>query len=254
MIGRGEKTPTPKILALLRKRPVLLRANFVLTKDRKRLYYGHFCGKMHREGSCSKAAGVLSKVQMPTLVLGGSFPFFQDETCDSVGLVQSTKHPKAGSTKQFRKNLKAPTLIWGPKIGTNETMTARDVTGFYVFFSPGDRAVFSTFWGDFLTKLVNLEKKEEAHRRKFKISSETAPRNCQFLSLVVVKRALKKYEKIPVKYENGPKMTSFVLLLVFFVFSGTKPRWGIRSFFRIFSVFPALGSFCALYEPDGIAR
>ena len=46
LIGRGEKTPTPKISALQRKRPVLLRANFV-----------RFCGKMHREGSCSKAAG-----------------------------------------------------------------------------------------------------------------------------------------------------------------------------------------------------
>ena len=56
-IERGGKTPTPKISALLRKRPVLLRANFVLTKDRKRPYYGHFRGKMHREGSCSKAAG-----------------------------------------------------------------------------------------------------------------------------------------------------------------------------------------------------
>ena len=56
-IERGEKTPTPKISALLRKRPVLLRANFVLTKDRKRPYYRHFCGKMHREGSCSRAAG-----------------------------------------------------------------------------------------------------------------------------------------------------------------------------------------------------
>ena len=57
-IERGEKTPkTPKISAPLRKRPVLLRADLVLTKDRKRPYYGHFCGKMHREGSCSKAAG-----------------------------------------------------------------------------------------------------------------------------------------------------------------------------------------------------
>ena len=28
---RGEKTPTPKISALLRTRPVLLRANFVLS-------------------------------------------------------------------------------------------------------------------------------------------------------------------------------------------------------------------------------
>ena len=56
-IERVEKTPTPKISALLRKRPVLLQADFVLTKDRKRPYYRHFCGKIHREGSCSKAAG-----------------------------------------------------------------------------------------------------------------------------------------------------------------------------------------------------
>ena len=56
-VERGEKTPTPKTSALLRKRPVLLRANFVLTKDRKRPYYRHFGGKLHREGSCSKAAG-----------------------------------------------------------------------------------------------------------------------------------------------------------------------------------------------------
>ena len=56
-IERGEKTPTPKISALIRKRPVLLRADFVLAKDRKRPYYRHFCGKIHREGSCSKAAG-----------------------------------------------------------------------------------------------------------------------------------------------------------------------------------------------------
>ena len=54
---RGEKTPTPKISALLGKRPALLRTNFVLTKDRKRPYYRHFCGEIHREGSCSKAAG-----------------------------------------------------------------------------------------------------------------------------------------------------------------------------------------------------
>ena len=64
-VERGEKTP-----ALLRKRPVLLRANFFLTKDRKRPYYGHFCGKIHREGSSSKAARGLSKVQMLNLVLG----------------------------------------------------------------------------------------------------------------------------------------------------------------------------------------
>ena len=70
IVPRGGKTPTPKISALVRKRPVLLRANFVLTKDRKRPYYRQFCDKIHREGSCSKAAGVLSKVQMLNLVLG----------------------------------------------------------------------------------------------------------------------------------------------------------------------------------------
>ena len=57
LFERGEKTPTPKISALLRKRPVLLRANFVLAKDGKRPYYGHFCDKIHKEGSFRKAAG-----------------------------------------------------------------------------------------------------------------------------------------------------------------------------------------------------
>ena len=56
-LERGEKTPTPKISALLRKRPILLRANFVLTKDQKRPYYGHFCCKIHTEESRSQAAG-----------------------------------------------------------------------------------------------------------------------------------------------------------------------------------------------------
>ena len=69
--GSGEKTPTPKISALVRKRPVLLRAKFVLTKDRQRPYYGHFCGvKYTGRGLVVKRPGVLSKVQMLTLVLG----------------------------------------------------------------------------------------------------------------------------------------------------------------------------------------
>ena len=71
LLERGEKAPTPKISALLGKRPVLRRATFVLPKARKRPYYGHFCGKMHREGSCSKAAGgPWGKFQMLNLVLG----------------------------------------------------------------------------------------------------------------------------------------------------------------------------------------
>ena len=69
LIGWGEKTPTPKISALLRKRPVLVRANFVLTKDRKRPYYRHFCGKCTGRGLVVKRPGVLSKVQLLNLVL-----------------------------------------------------------------------------------------------------------------------------------------------------------------------------------------
>ena len=47
------------------------RGNFVLTKDRKRPYYRHFCGKIHRRrGLVVKRPGVLSKVQMLNLVLG----------------------------------------------------------------------------------------------------------------------------------------------------------------------------------------
>ena len=53
----GGKDPQPQDFSLTKKRPVLLRANVVLTKDRKRAYYRHFCGKIHREGSCSKVAG-----------------------------------------------------------------------------------------------------------------------------------------------------------------------------------------------------
>ena len=68
---KGGKNPHPQeISALLRKRPVLLKANFVLTKDRKRPYYRHFCGKYTGRGLVVKRPGVLSKVQMLTLVLG----------------------------------------------------------------------------------------------------------------------------------------------------------------------------------------
>ena len=58
-VGRGEKTPTSKISTLLRKRPVLLRANVVLTKGRKRPYYRHFCGKYTGRGLVVKRPGVL---------------------------------------------------------------------------------------------------------------------------------------------------------------------------------------------------
>ena len=61
---RGETTPTPKISALLRKRPVLLKVNFVLTKDRNGVV------KYTGRGLVVKRPGVLSKVQLLTLVLG----------------------------------------------------------------------------------------------------------------------------------------------------------------------------------------
>ena len=69
-IGRGEKAPTPKISALLRKRPVLLRANFVLTKDRNGLTTDIFVVKYTGRGLVVKRPGVLSKVQILNLVLG----------------------------------------------------------------------------------------------------------------------------------------------------------------------------------------
>ena len=56
-IERGEKTPTPKISALLRKRPVLLRANFVLTKDRNGLTMDIFVAKCTRRGLVVKPGG-----------------------------------------------------------------------------------------------------------------------------------------------------------------------------------------------------
>ena len=55
--GMKKKDPTPTPSILLSTLPVLLRADFVLTKDPKRPYEGEFCGKIDREGSCSRAAG-----------------------------------------------------------------------------------------------------------------------------------------------------------------------------------------------------
>ena len=56
-VGREEKAPAPMLSVLLRERPVLPRPDVVLTKDRKWPYEGQFCGKIDREGFCSKAAG-----------------------------------------------------------------------------------------------------------------------------------------------------------------------------------------------------
>ena len=67
-------------------------------------------------------------------------------------------------------------------------MTARDVTGFDAIFSTGFFATFSRFYGARLAKLHILEKKQKKSSGEPPV--ETAPRNCRFLSLVVVERAL----------------------------------------------------------------
>ena len=51
LLKGGKRPLKPQDFSLTKK------TNFVLTKDRKRPYYGHSCGEMHRAGSCSKAAG-----------------------------------------------------------------------------------------------------------------------------------------------------------------------------------------------------
>ena len=64
------------------------------------------------------------------------------------------------------------------------SMTARDVTGFYDFFSVWNRAIFSTFWGHFLTKLRSRpgEKGKNIHWRKnSKNPVATAPRNWRWM-------------------------------------------------------------------------
>ena len=75
MVERGEKTPTPKISALLRKQPVVLRANFVLSKDQNSLTTDIVVVKCTGRGLVVKRPGVLSKVQMLNLVLALSSRF-----------------------------------------------------------------------------------------------------------------------------------------------------------------------------------
>ena len=125
-IERGEKTPTPKISALLRKRPVLLRANFVLTKDRKRPYYRHFCGKMHRRGLVVKRPGVLSKVQMLNLVLG-------------VGVFSALpKKAPTVSNKAPKQNCKQSNSIARRKFpAVSKQLYPVDVSSFSRFADPG---------------------------------------------------------------------------------------------------------------------
>ena len=91
LLGRGEKTPkTPKISALLRKRPVLLsgpissllRTENGLTTD---IFVVNYTGR----GLVVKRPGVLSKVQMLNLVLGvGVFSLLPNFACYLRGKAQ----------------------------------------------------------------------------------------------------------------------------------------------------------------------
>ena len=77
--------------------------------------------------------------------------------------------------------------VFGRFLGTEETMSARDMTGFCAFFS----ARKTTFLGDSLLHYTeNPGEKQKFHWRKLKKPVEMAPRNCRFLSLVVVERVL----------------------------------------------------------------
>ena len=50
-----------------------------------------------------------------------------------------------------------------------------------IFSPPRDRAIFSTFWGDFLTKLyIETGERERIHWRKFEKSSGDAPEIADF--------------------------------------------------------------------------
>ena len=67
---KKKKDPHPQDFSLTKKTARFTKANVVLAKDRKRPYCGHFCGKLHRRCLVVKRPGVLSKVQILTLVLG----------------------------------------------------------------------------------------------------------------------------------------------------------------------------------------
>ena len=74
-------------------------------------------------------------------------------------------------------------------IRAEKTMTATDVTGFDAIFSTGFFATFSRFQGARLTKL-HKNTGEKAKKSSGEPPVETAPRNCRFLSLVVVELVL----------------------------------------------------------------
>ena len=70
-------------------------------------------------------------------------------------------------------------------------MTATDLTGFYAFSLSRNGAILSTFWGHNNPGEKGTKNLLEKTQKK-KNPVETAPQNCRFLFLVVVKRVLTK--------------------------------------------------------------
>ena len=89
-------------------------------------------------------------------------------------------------------------------------MIARDVTGFYAFFSAWRSGHFSTFWGDFLTKLQKLWRQRRKNPlekiQKKKSSGDSTPKLQMNLSLVVVNLTNAPWEKhkIPKYFSLSP--------------------------------------------------
>ena len=70
-------------------------------------------------------------------------------------------------------------------------MTAIDLTGFYDFSPLRNRAIFSTFRAISLLNRTTWRRRDKNRLEKIqKNPVETAPRNCEFLSLVVVECVL----------------------------------------------------------------
>ena len=70
----GKETPTPTTSALLKKWPVLRRAD----RDPNCLTKGNLCGKIDREDVAVKRPGVLSEVLRRNVVLEKAPPFPTD--------------------------------------------------------------------------------------------------------------------------------------------------------------------------------
>ena len=94
-VARVERAPTPTVSVLLRTRPVLLRVDFVLTKDLKSPYEGPFCGNMRGMGSCSKATKGLWQGRNRPLVKRAVF--FVRLKVWGWGLFGRTKHTAKGN-------------------------------------------------------------------------------------------------------------------------------------------------------------